>query len=275
MGGDTLNWSTDSLPKVLKAGLFVCPGFGTHPDRVIRQFELIFVRRGTLCMYENDRQLSVQKDQTLILWPGRKHGGLRPYTPNLTFYWIHFLLPETSNREVAIRMIPQVADLEYPERLAELFRRFVHDLESDHLGPFEASLMMALMLVEVSRRRRECVRSSDHAGAIAEKVEEYIAHHLGDGISTAIIAEELGFNADYLSRVFRKGSGASITETIHRRRIDEAQFQLSRSTRTVSQVAYSCGYRDVGYFRRLFKRHAGVTPLEFRNLYYRVRINTH
>jgi hypothetical protein len=85
---------TVPLPLIAcNAGLFVSRGKGAHVDRVIDSYELIYVRRGALAMQENAREFFLERGQTLLLWPGRRHKGIRPYPPDLSFYWIHFKLP--------------------------------------------------------------------------------------------------------------------------------------------------------------------------------------
>ena len=109
---------------------------------------------------------------------------------------------------------------------------------------------------------------------MVRRIDEYIASNLHERISTRDIARGLGYNADYLSRVYHAGAGETITDGIHRRRIAEARLLLTQTTRTVEQIAYASGYSDPGYFRRVFRRYTGWSPKGFRDLYYRAKINT-
>jgi AraC-like DNA-binding protein len=49
---------------------------------------------------------------------------------------------------------------------------------------------------------------------------------------------------------------------------------LIESNRNVEEISRACGFTDVRYFRRLFKRHEGMTPLAFRRLYAQMHVNT-
>src|SRR5687767_1998063 len=66
---------------VENGGLFISPGHGAHPDRVIKSFELILVRSGTLTMEEAGRNLSASTGETILLFPGRRHRGVGAYGP--------------------------------------------------------------------------------------------------------------------------------------------------------------------------------------------------
>ena len=84
-----------------------------------------------------------------------------------------------------------------------------------------------------------------------------------------MIAEHLGCNPQYLSRVYQKPSGQTLTTTIHRKRVTQACHLLLNSEMRVGEIARSCGMEDVSYFLQLFKRqqrhdcdglHAGCMP---------------
>ena len=140
--------------EALNGGLFVSPGFGIHPTRVIDSHELIFVAQGCLDMFEAKESLHVAVNQTLLLFPGKRHGGTLPYTPDVHFYWVHFRLHENGASRAVIR-VPRLADVRDPELLTEMFCRFISDQESGILDPVSAAHLVALMLCEASSPERD------------------------------------------------------------------------------------------------------------------------
>jgi len=265
----------------LNGGLFVSPGFGIHPTRVIDSYELIFVTQGALDMFEGDLSLHVATNQSLVLFPGRRHGGRLPYSPDVHFYWVHFRLHDTGAPRLSLR-VPRIADVRDPELLAETFCRFISDQESGILDKVSASHLVALMLCEASEAEREWVpRPSARARSTQQKslvqmVQVYIDVNYRASITTSSIARELGRSADYLERVFRRQRGRSILEALHLKRITEARALLRNEGRkNINEIAFACGYTDPGYFRRMFKRQTGLSPMKFRSLYTRMHINAH
>ena len=77
-------------------------------------------------------------------------------------------------------------------------------------------------------------------------------------------AEHLNVNASYLSTLFKKETGVTLTEYVNRSRIDHAIFLLNASDMQIQSIAQSCGIPDVNYFTKLFKRLIGKTPKEYR-----------
>ena len=124
--------------------------------------------------------------------------------------------------------------------------------------------------------RRGSARSRDEHAALAESVQRYIDAHYPKAITTSTIASALRYNPDYLERVFRARTNVSILDALHQKRISAARASLrGEPERNINEIARECGYTDPGYFRRMFKRLTGLTPLEFRTLYVRTHINTH
>ena len=95
------------------------------------------------------------------------------------------------------------------------------------------------------------------------------------GLLSGKIASELGYNADYIGRIFRQIYGHTITEAIHRRRVHHSCRMLLDSDMTIEEIARACGFSDADYFRRIFRRYKHITPVAFRKVNTRVYVNTH
>lgn len=255
-------------------GLFISRGIGIHPTRRIDTFELIFVKRGVLGIREGDACFDVQPDETLLLWPGREHGGTTPYPRDLEFYWVHFGLRGGPARpQTPTLHIPQHARVARPDHLTVFFRRLLDDQEAFGVQPVSGGLMILLLLSEVtnSRPASEPVTAPPLLAARADTVIRTRYH---EDLSASTIAAELGCNPDYLGRVFRSIYGRTLTEAIHARRMRNAIRLLAEGRERIDEVARLCGFEDCGYFRRIFKRTQGMTPAAFRRLHTRVHVNT-
>jgi AraC-like DNA-binding protein/mannose-6-phosphate isomerase-like protein (cupin superfamily) len=251
------------------AGLFVSPGYGTHPDRVIDSWELIFVRTGTLHIEEHGVAYRVGPGESILMPPERRHRGLSEHPEDLSFYWIHFT-PAAQRLPKAMRL-PQHLRVPRPERLAELFHRFVADQTEGALTPLAGGALLLLMLGETTATPRP--DGAVGAVALVRKAEEFVSNQLRRGIGPGDVARAVGYNTAYLSRVFRQVHGVTLGGFIHRVQVTQAQTLLRNSADPLKQVAARCGFRDVGYFRRLFRRALGIAPREYRNRFGRVFIN--
>ena len=258
------------------SGLFISQGRGTHPTRIINSHELIFVKEGQLDMWEDDRVFHVGAEYTLVLFPGRRHGGLTPLMEGLKFYWIHFdVTAAVSPQDTQTCIdVPQLNRIHRPERLESLYRYFLDEQESGDLHPYSASLLVTLMLTEVARSSPSQDEVLDESNVVAARAHTYIRMHYDRPISPGRIAEALGYNPDYLGRVYRKVYGCTLTDAIHQRRIHRARRFLMDSEMTIEQIAEACGFADPDYFRRIFRRYMQTSPGSYRSLYTRIHVNT-
>ncbi len=268
--------NTDCPIKAHNAGFFISRGNAAHPTRVIDSHELIFVKQGELDMWEGDQPFHLEAGDTLHLWPGRQHGGSKIMPLDLKFYWIHFEVVQTRDSGSATNVlnVPQARHIPQPERLERLFRTFLDDQETGLLNPYAANLLTMLMLIEVAQSSEERVPAADDGNVVATWAHTYIRINYERPITTQRIAQALGYNADYLGRVYRKVYGCTLTEAIHNRRISRACDFLLDSNMTIEQIAQKCGFSDPDYFRRLFRRYMRISPGEYRNEYSHMHVNT-
>lgn len=84
-------------------------------------------------------------------------------------------------------------------------------------------------------------------------------------LSLRQIAAALELNPSYLSNLFKKETGRTITEFVCMRRMDEAANLLRNTNMQIQDVAVYSGIPDANYFTKLFKKHMGCTPAEYRN----------
>ena len=83
-------------------------------------------------------------------------------------------------------------------------------------------------------------------------------------LSLKILAEKQNLSPGYLSALFRKETGKTVTEYIRARRMENAEYLLATTSLEVQTVALHSGILDLQYFSKLFKKHAGKSPKEYR-----------
>lgn len=78
------------------------------------------------------------------------------------------------------------------------------------------------------------------------------------------IAEKLNVNSSYLSDLFHREYGCTLTEFVNKERIDRSILLLQMTAKPVQEIAAECGIQDVNYFIKLFKKQTGLTPKLYR-----------
>lgn len=98
---------------------------------------------------------------------------------------------------------------------------------------------------------------------VIQKVVNHINLNLTQDLSLKRLSAEYSVNASYLSALFKKEMGVTLTDYISQQRIRRAITLLNSSNLQIQDVASESGIYDVNYFRKLFKKVTGKTPTEY------------
>lgn len=99
--------------------------------------------------------------------------------------------------------------------------------------------------------------------AIAQ-AKKYLAEHFSDPVSLEDVARQVHLSPFYFSRLFKEKEGVNFVEYLTRLRLEEAKRLLARTNETIAAVAARVGYAEANYFSRIFRRHFGLSPSEYR-----------
>ena len=102
--------------------------------------------------------------------------------------------------------------------------------------------------------------------ALVKNVVLYVESNLSGDISLKQLAEMNGVSATYLSTTFKKETGKAFADYVNGKRIDSAKHLLKTTRLQIQTVAQHCGFLDVQYFAKVFKKYTGRTPREYREL---------
>ena len=107
-----------------------------------------------------------------------------------------------------------------------------------------------------------------HRGHALSKLEtdvaNYVRRHLSEAITVERMAEEFYMSRPYLSAKFKQETGMTLTDYILREKTEEAKRLLRYSEKSASAIGAYLGFSSTAHFSRVFKKHAGSTPREYR-----------
>ncbi|OWF90383.1 AraC family transcriptional regulator [Yersinia intermedia] len=264
---------------VQNAGLFISRGIGSHPERTLTSWELIFVEKGILAIREEKQDFWVPAGESLLLKPHCKHVGIGIFPTDLKFYWLHFDINENIRKiEVdktrsALLSIPQRCKVHNSQYIISLFRQFMSEQENKRHSP-ALELILLLMLQQISDASPDDADITNSGITLAYKARQLIKTQFHLPITTSSLANQLHCNPDYLGRVYRKTFGIPPTEAIHRQRVSSAEKLLITDICSLAEVATRSGFNDVGYFRRIFRKQIGLTPAAYKRHYCKEHINS-
>ena len=103
-----------------------------------------------------------------------------------------------------------------------------------------------------------------HGDAAIADSQSWIADHYSLPSPVTRMIERSGLPERSFKRRFKAATGFSPVGYVQTLRIEEAKQQLERTPLSTEEIAAAIGYEDAAFFRRLFKRHTGVTPARYR-----------
>ncbi|WP_234340209.1 response regulator [Gorillibacterium timonense] len=103
---------------------------------------------------------------------------------------------------------------------------------------------------------------------LIHNIAQFIEEHIQDNVTVKQLAEQFHFNASYLSVLFKKEMGITISDYVQEIRISKAKELLRDPNVKVYEVAEQVGFQTAAYFTFLFKKVTGSTPQEFRDYRY-------
>lgn len=99
---------------------------------------------------------------------------------------------------------------------------------------------------------------------VIQETRKYIRQHLDCDLSVVEIAEYVGMNPEYLTKLFKKNTGYTLKEYIISEKMESAKMLLATTNLPVTLISSHVGYGNYSNFTRSFKQLVGCTPMEYR-----------
>jgi transcriptional regulator GlxA family with amidase domain len=101
------------------------------------------------------------------------------------------------------------------------------------------------------------------------KAQEFIENNIEEKITVEELAEKTAVGRRSFERRFKRATRNSVLEYIQRVKIEAAKRSIETSRKNISEIMLEVGYTDTKAFRSTFKKITGLTPLEYKNRYYK------
>lgn len=230
-----------------------------------------YIREGEGCLVIDGTAYYPRPGQLFVMPSGVKQSYYALNENGFGKYWCHFTAKIGDTDLFRLAGPPYFIEVADNDRLTGLFERLIRHYES---GDFSAVLMQKATLLEiVSLYLESAVMDRQSFSAVDEdrgmhnvnQVLKYIEAHLHENVTVQQLADLVHFHPNYLIRQFRELVGVSPIQYVQRLKLETAKTLLTATAEPVSDIARSLGM-ELYYFSRLFKKHTGLPPTEYRQL---------
>jgi AraC-like DNA-binding protein len=121
------------------------------------------------------------------------------------------------------------------------------------------------LLLDVLKKFIQSKQKDKTMPAWAQELKDLIQDHIDTNITLKELSKDLAINPSYLSREFSKHfDNLSFGDYIRKLRIERAIELMNNPSYSLTDIGYLTGFSDQSHFTRIFKRHNGISPSEYR-----------
>lgn len=264
---------------------------GKLEQRRIYDFELLYVSRGEAATTMNGRRYPLAAGQLIVLPAGVYHQNEVVSAQGAKLLGIHFdffdELDIQTEADIVVGEEAVQSDKFASEAVAEAFEplsespvyapplacvklmeELVHEFSMRPAGyelACKALMLNILSQLLRAQRSRRLEDASVHGAKIAALMQGIEASPAGSWTNKELAAA-LGMNEDHFAKLFKKHAGMPPGEFVSAVRHREARKLLRETELSVEEVGGQVGHPDIHYFSRIFRRHEGISPREYRKL---------
>lgn len=227
-------------------------------------FYLMYILGGTMSAECAGVRFSLKRGQAICVSPNTEYLYMKisDSTEYVNYRWIHFTGSE-AEKVISTCRIPlnTAIQVDIKEEVLSLFEELFYEFRNETGNTDTASsLILRYLLLKIGRSQKD-------ETSWERKLDTSI-HYIHTHIASPISVEELAA-MEFLSpsryrELFKKVTGHSPSEYVTLLRMRKACDLMEEGNISIEEIAVEVGYNDRLYFQRVFKKHLGITPGQYR-----------
>lgn len=255
------------------------------PHHWHNEFEFIYMSKGQAVFTVDDDAFPVKAGECVFVNSGQIHSGISQ-TKDSAYFSVVFskeLLTNSfdacqkyfdgiimNNYKIPVHFKPEIpAHGEVVTGLKAVIKEladknFAYELTvKSRLFSIFSALFRNDLYTQAAGIQKKSFRSKRYDAM--KKILGYIYQNYNKKIRLEDVSESVNLTPQYLCKFFKKITGTNIVDYINHYRIETAITLLKVSNLRITDIALECGFDNINYFNRVFKKQTGCTPTEFRS----------
>lgn len=243
--------------------------------------EWIYIISGKMCYYINGKRILLNEKDSLMVNARQMHYGYSYKGQNCTFLCILFH-PTLfgSNKTLLQKYVSPVidnTDCEYlhfhseqtrGQEIAEYLEQIRRlKVKSEYAYEIQAIAVMFQLWSSLLQCRELVIQDSknDRNLEIQKNMVSFIYQHYAEQISLNEIAASGNVSRSKCCLIFKYYLQQSPVDFLNTFRLKTSCRLIRNTTKSITEIAFSCGFNHLSYFSKLFVKNFGCTPREYRN----------
>lgn len=148
--------------------------------------------------------------------------------------------------------------------LIEIYEKFDERIHQELADNIFADVHKGISLIYKKKTVTDDVASS-RAEKLSKGFTQLVMQHYNDNRNVAWYAEKLGITHAHLCSIVKQATGKTCADIISSMVIMDAKSQLKSTHQSIQAISDSLNFANMSFFGKYFKRHVGMSPLEYRN----------
>lgn len=238
-------------------------------------YELIYVKKGMLMFWIEERKVTLKNGELLIIKPFKKHKFEVISDVKAEFIVLGFQLRNETKKKLRdvygfIEEVENNVNDYYYIKVKKKSNIFLClEILLEEAKKNTKSLLQHLKCLELfiyitREMSKNSYKYMSDNSLIAKKIKEIIEKNYQYDIKIGDIAKELYITESNLCRIFKKEFGMLPKEYLLKLRIEKAKEYLLQDALKVGEVALICGFSSIQRFNEVFKKYTNLSPKEFK-----------
>ncbi len=175
-------------------------------------------------------------------------------------------LPDDIIEHIKFDDVPELSSILYltgmhaiSSRLEALTHEYIMNIIFHEI---KITALFSEVLCDIVRAARS--ESALGGGGRLDLIIGYIHDHYREPLTNEILGEHFGFHKNYISVMIKEYTGMPLHKYLNHVRVSHAIDMLSDTDASIADIAQECGFCDIYYFSRYFKRSVGISPTDYR-----------
>lgn len=254
------------LPQIVTIGVYnsrvAVKNINITKNRKTTMFEIEIPMENGGISYINNEEMPISQNMIICAKPGQVRHTKLPFK----CYYIHFILKEGMLYDSLIQT-PTFIKIKKVKKYTEIFKKLCEYNESQIktneiiLQSLVLELVYTLICDSKELLFREKAKNSNYE--IIEKVMKYIDKNPTADLSLEKMSSFAGFSPIHFHNCFKSATGMTLNKYVEEQRIKKSIDLLITTNKTLTEIAYECGFSSQSYFSYAFKRRKKLPPREY------------
>lgn len=261
--------------KLFQIGRLYCSENAKIPTHAHKgAYEITVVTEGKGKVYANGVGIDVERGDIFLSFPFDFHAIDSDSTQPLKYDFFAFTVDDTRMlselKRIEESFMPAESRLIRDEKIGYLVRNAISEFDKSDVY-FDEVLENVFVQIVIYIIR--CFGNSDRYGmgsaatnseVLCYQIMNYIDTHVYELKDLSVLSAVTNYNYSYLSSMFCKVTGETLSEYFRNRRLETARFLIEENKKSITDISEMINYSSIYTFSRAFKEKYGISPAEYR-----------